>query len=133
MAVPDLITAAQNGRNWRERNGEELYDGWETLFEEIAALLPKSRYAKVAPKAPFELMQIANGPSDMMMSMGDLGKAEPLRLAGLIPDSARFDSEKWQMKGIALSEQILATNPVQADPKTGGLGELLSDPVYNLK
>jgi uncharacterized protein (DUF1800 family) len=133
MAVPDLITAAKNGRNWRERNGEELYNGWAKLFEEIAAILPQSRYAKVAPKAPFQLIPDANGPSDMMMSMIGLGKTEPLRLAGLFPDSARFDAEQWQLKGIALSEQMLATKPVQADPKTGGLRELLSDPVFNLK
>ena len=133
MAVPDLLEAAQQGRNWRDRNGDELYDGWKPLFQEIRELLPKSRYAKYAPNEHFKFAQSEGGGPDMMMSMIGKGKVEPLRLAGFSQDAARFDSEKWKLKGVALSDQVLAVRPVQADPVTGGLRDFLNDPVYNLK
>jgi hypothetical protein len=133
MAVPELITASRQGRNWRERNAELLLDEWKDLFVEIETLLPSSRYASLAPEHGLKIIvNDTTGPNLMMSMMGE-GSTQPLSIAGLDLDKARFDTSDWMLPDTKWSDLFLASEHVKSDQDINDLVSLMSNPVYNLK
>jgi hypothetical protein len=133
MAIPELTAVSRKGRNWRDRNAEQLFGEWSDVFNEINKLLPESRYASLAPKEGFKFLLNEPAEPNMMMAMMRQDGTQPIRIAGLDPNDARFDSPGWMLRDARLSDLLLAASPVQSDPATNDLAILLSDPVYNLK
>jgi len=138
MAVPDLISAAQLGRNWRERDASELFEGWGAFFAEVGELLPRSRYARLAPENRLEIRSGPMSGSNMMMGMMGAAGVEPVTIAGLEPAVARFDNEEWKFSNAPVSELFLAGPstvilPTEQNVDISVLGRILNEPVYNLK
>lgn len=138
MAVPDLLSAAQQGRNWRERDAAELFEDWGAFFEEVEELLPRSRYARLAPENRLEVRSDLLSGSNMMMGMMGSAGAEPITIAGLEPAVARFDNERWRFSDMPVSELFLAgpstiISPPQQVVDISVLSSILNEPVYNLK
>lgn len=138
MAVPDLLSAAQHGRNWRERDAAALFEDWRVFFEEIEELLPVSRYARLAPESRLEIRSESMAGNNMMMGMMGLGEVEPMRIAGLEPAMARFDNDRWKFSDVPFSDFFLAGPPSTLLPAQqyvdlSVLSSILNEPVYNLK
>jgi hypothetical protein len=133
MAVPELIAVSRQGRNWRDRNAEQLFGEWSDLFNEVKTLLPGSRYASLAPAEGVKILLDETAEPNMMMAMMGRDGTQPIRIAGLDPTEARFDSPGWTLSDARLSDLFLAAAPVQSDQETNDLAIVLSDPVYNLK
>ena len=66
--LPELINKAMEGRNWRERNANRIWNDWSKVLTKIEKLLPKSRYAKYASNKPIDFVKASHG-NNMMMSM----------------------------------------------------------------
>ena len=133
MAVPELIAVSRQGRNWRDRNAEQFCGAWSDLFHEVKTLLPGSRYASLAPAEGVKILLDETAEPNMMMAMMGRDGTQPIRIAGLDPTEARFDSPGWTLSDARLSDLFLAAAPVQSDQETKDLAIVLSDPVYNLK
>lgn len=137
MSVPELVFAAQKGRNWRERDGVALFEDWSGFFEEVNELLQGSRYARLAPENRLEIRSDPISGNNMMMGMIGSEVVEPMRIAGVEPALARFDRESWVFNNVPVSELFLAvpsmTLPTQSYVDLNVLNNMLNDPVYNLK
>ena len=138
MAVPDLLSTAQQGRNWRERDAAALFEDWRVFFEEVEELLSGSRYAGLAPENRLEIRSGLMSGNNMMMGMMGSGEVEPMRIAGLEPAVARFDNDRWKFNDVPVSELFLAGPPSALLPAQQYvdlrfLSSILNEPVYNLK
>jgi uncharacterized protein (DUF1800 family) len=133
MSVPDLLNEAQKGRNWRERDAESILKSWQSTFDAIERALPKSRYAKFAPKGGLKIAEPQNSSGMMMSMMVGLKNTSPQRIAGIDRDKAKWSAWRNDLQNHPPAKIFLAADPVAISPASLELKELMLDPVFNLK
>ena len=132
--LPELINAAMEGRNWRERNAARIWDDWSNVFTKVDTLLLKSRYAKYASDQPIQFVKSSDGNYMMMMSMmSAIIDQTPTHIAGIPLKDAEFTLWTENEGVLPVNKLVLATNAHLYDPKATSLSDLFTDPAYNLK
>jgi len=131
--LPELINAAMEGRNWRERNAARIWDDWSKVFTKVDKLLPKSRYAKYASDQPINFVKSSEGSYMMMSMMSAVLDQTPTHIAGIPLEDAELGLWTENESILPLNKLILATNSHLYDPTTTSLSDLFIDPAYNLK
>jgi uncharacterized protein (DUF1800 family) len=82
MGIPQMLDEMKKGRNWKNRNGINKFDGWEPVFKQIELKLPKSKYAKIAKNLPIKVIKSKNNSNEMMQMMSDLQSVKTLKMHG---------------------------------------------------
>ena len=126
MSIPQLLEAAQHGRNWRDRDAVAQMQGWEPTLDLIRSTLPQSRHAEdwrdeklvLLPKAPV-----------MGMTMS---QATPPVVGGS-PGSNSWIGQLRQTGPQTLLPLLLAIQPAATAASDVTLSDLLHDPAYNLR
>lgn len=133
LKLPELLEAAMEGRNWRERNAARIWDDWSKVFTKVDKLLPKSRYAKYASDQPINFVKSSEGSYMMMSMMSAVLDQTPTHIAGIPLKDA--DLGLWtENEGVLpINKLVLATNAHLYDPEATSLSDLFIDPAYNLK
>ncbi|ERL99436.1 hypothetical protein HIMB11_00381 [Rhodobacteraceae bacterium HIMB11] len=133
LKLPELLDAAMEGRNWRERNAARIWDDWSKVFTKVDKLLPKSRYARYASDQPINFVKSSEGSYMMMSMMSAVLDQTPTHIAGIPLKDA--DLGLWtENEGVLpVNKLVLATNAHLYDPKATSLSDLFTDPAYNLK
>ena len=132
--LPELINAAMEGRNWRERNAARIWDDWSKVFTKVDTLLLKSRYAKYASDQPIQFVKSSEGNYMMMMSMmSAIIDQTPTQIAGIPLKDAELTLWTENEGVLPVNKLVLATNAHLYDPKATSLSDLFTDPAYNLK
>ena len=132
MSVPEMLTEAVNGRNWRERNAKNMLLSWQPIFDTIERTLPKSRYAKLAAKGGLRITE-REGTVNMMSMMSGLADNSPHQIAGIDQQEAKWSFWQDNLQSQSLSKTFLAAAPVTIASTTPNLTELMLDPIFNLK
>ena len=130
--VPKLLEMATQGRNWRERDGEGIYESWAKVIGEIERLLPKSRYFKLAKNRQVELRTVENANYMMSMMSGFLDQT-PDKIAGVRLEQANWKTWVKTKPDISLESFLMTANIQSSNIGTPSLKSLMMDPSYNLK
>jgi hypothetical protein len=133
LKLPELLNAAMEGRNWRERNAARIWDDWSKVFTKVDKLLPKSRYAKYASDQPINFVKSSEGSFMMMSMMSAVLDQTPTHIAGIPLKDADLDLWTENEGVLPINKLILATNSHLYDPTSTSLSDLFIDPAYNLK
>ena len=133
LKLPELINAAMEGRNWRERNAARIWDDWSKVFTKVDTLLPKSRYAKYASDQPINFVKSSEGNYMMMSMMSAIIDQTPTHIAGIPLKDAELTLWTENEGVLPINKLVLATNAHLYDPKATSLSDLFIDPAYNLK
>ena len=128
-----MLTEMKKGRNWKNRNGTNKFDGWKPIFKQIELRLPKSKYAKINKKLPIKLHKSKDSSNEMMQMMSDLKSVKTLKMHGKSRRDINWINYVKTGNIKKPSELFLAQAPVSASPETQSLEEIFSDPVFNLK
>ena len=133
LKLPELINAAMEGRNWRERNAARIWGDWSKVFTKVDKLLPKSRYAKYASDQPINFVKSSDGNYMMMSMMSAIIDQTPTHIAGIPLKDAELSLWTENEEILPINKLVLATNSYLYDPTTTSLSDLFIDPAYNLK
>jgi len=132
MSVPEMLTEAAKGRNWRERKAKNMLLSWQPMFDKIERTLPKSRYAKLAKKGGLKITE-HEGAVNMMSMMSGLVDTSPHQIAGIDQQEAKWSFWQDNLQSQSLSKTFLAAAPVTVASTTPNLTEFMLDPIFNLK
>ena len=130
--MPKLLEMATQGRNWRERNGEGIYESWSKVIAEIERLLPKSRYFKLAKNRQIELRTVEKANYMMSMMSGFLDQT-PDEIAGVSTEKANWKIWVETEPDLSLKGLLMSANMQSLDIGTPSLKSFMMDPSYNLK
>jgi uncharacterized protein (DUF1800 family) len=133
MAIPQMLTEMKKGRHWKNRNGINKFDGWKPVFKQIELRLPKSKYAKTAKNLPIKVYKTKNNNNEMMQMMSDLKSVKTLKMHGKNSSDVSWVNYIGENNAKKPAELFLAQAPVSVSMETQALGEIFSDPVFNLK
>ena len=103
------------------------------MFKQIELRLPKSRYAKIAKNLPIKIYKLKNSDSEMMQMMSDLKSVKTLKMHGKHSREVSWINYIGGNNTKEPAELFLAQAPVSVSMETQALGEIFSDPVFNLK
>ena len=131
--LPELINKAMEGRNWRERNANRIWNDWSKVLTKIEKLLPKSRYAKYASNKPIDFVKASHGNNMMMSMMRAVIDQTPTHIAGVPLKAAELSLWTGDKNKMPINELVLATNSYLYNSGTTSLDDLFIDPGYNLK
>ncbi|MDB0000701.1 DUF1800 family protein [Amylibacter sp.] len=133
MAIPQMLIEMKKGRHWKNRNGINKFDGWKPVFKQIELRLPKSKYAKTAKNLPIKVHKSKNNNNEMMQMMSDLKSVKTLKMHGRNSSDVSWVNYIGENNAKKPAELFLAQAPVSVSMETLALGEIFSDPVFNLK
>ena len=133
MAIPQMLTEMKKGRHWKNRNGINKFDGWKPVFKQIELRLPKSKYAKTAKNLPIKVYKSKNNNNEMMQMMSDLKSVKTLKMHGRNSSDVSWVNYIGENNVKKPAELFLAQAPVSVSMETQALGDIFSDPVFNLK
>jgi hypothetical protein len=133
MGIPQMLDEMKKGRNWKNRNGINKFDGWEPVFKQIELKLPKSKYAKIAKNLPIKVIKSKNNSNEMMQMMSDLQSVKTLKMHGKNTVEANWINYIRGDNSKKPAELFLAQAPVSVSVESQALEEIFSDPVFNLK
>ena len=133
MAIPQMLTEMKKGRHWKNRNGINKFDGWKPVFKQIELRLPKSKYAKTAKNLPIKVYKSKNNNNEMMQMMSDLKSVKTLKMHGRNSSDVSWENYIGENNVKKPAELFLAQAPVSVSMETQALGDIFSDPVFNLK
>ena len=133
MGIPQMLNEMKKGRNWKNRNGINKFDGWEPVFKQIELKLPKSKYAKIAKNLPIKVIKSKNNSNEMMQMMSDLQSVKTLKMHGKNTVEVNWINYIGGNNSKKPAELFLAQAPVTVSVKSQALEEIFSDPVFNLK
>ena len=119
--LPELINAAMEGRNWRERNAARIWDDWSKVFTAVDELLPKSRYAKYASDQPINFVKSSDGSYMMMSMMSAVLDQTPTHIAGIPLKDAELSLWTENEETLPINKLVLATNAHLYDPRATSL------------
>ena len=133
MGIPQMLIEMKKGRNWKNRNGINKFDGWKPIFKQIELRLPKSKYAKITKKLPIKVHKSKDSSNEMMQMMSDLKSVKTLKMHGKSTRDINWINYVKTGNVKKPSELFLSQAPVSASAETQSLEEIFSDPVFNLK
>jgi len=133
MAIPQMLTEMKKGRHWKNRNGINKFDGWKPVFKQIELRLPKSKYAKTAKNLPIKVHKPKNNNNEMMQMMSDLKSVKTLKMHGKNSNDVSWVNYIGGNNAKKPTELFLAQAPVSVSMESQALGDIFSDPVFNLK
>jgi hypothetical protein len=133
MGIPQMLDEMKKGRNWKNRNGINKFDGWEPVFKQIELKLPKSKYAKIAKNLPIKVIKSKNNSNEMMQMMSDLQSVKTLKMHGKNTVEVNWINYIGGNNSKKPAELFLAQAPVSISVESQALEEIFSDPVFNLK
>ena len=128
-----MLIEMKKGRNWKNRNGINKFDGWKPIFKQIELRLPKSKYAKITKKLPIKVHKSKDSSNQMMQMMSDLKSVKTLKMHGKSTRDINWINYVKTGNVKKPSELFLSQAPVSASAETQSLEEIFSDPVFNLK
>ena len=133
MGIPQMLDEMKKGRNWKNRNGTNKFDGWKPVFKQIELKLPKSKYAKIAKNLPIKVIKSKNNNNEMMQMMSDLQSVKTLKMHGKNSIDVNWINYIGGNNTKKPAELFLAQAPVSVSVESQALEEIFSDPVFNLK
>ena len=128
MSVPRLLEAAQQGRNWQDRNAVAQLAGWEPTLDLIRTTLPRSRHATGWSD---EMLVLLPQVPVMSMMMAQTTPGQPV--VGGIAESTGWMGQLQEAGAETLLPLFLAVQPSAGSPRDVTLADLLRDPAYNLR
>ena len=133
MGIPQMLDEIKKGRNWKNRNGINKYDGWKPVFKQIELNLPKSKYAKIVKNLPIKVMKSKDDNNEMTQMMSDLQSVKTLKMHGKKSIDVNWVNYTGGNITKKPAELFLAQAPVSVSVGSQTLEEIFSDPVFNLK
>jgi len=133
MGIPQMVTELKKGRNWKDRNGINKFEGWKPIFKKIDLRLPKSKYAKFSNNMPIKIIKSKNTYTGMTQMMSDLKSVRPQLLHGKPSIDVDWENYDYLKNKILPTDLFLAQAPISTALASKNLQEIFSDPVFNLK
>ena len=132
ISMPELITEAMEGRNWRERDAKEKHDTWVKWLNLATEALPRSRYAKYAADEGWQIESLQSEANSMAMMMSMMSVADRGSLIAGMPGH-KASLHRNLISNTKLEAYFLAAEVEENFPDINTAAQLFSHPSYQLK